>query len=772
MYYSIIKGDILRSKFASLITVVFVTCAAMLISLAIVLSINLLGAIDTLMTKAQTPHFMQMHSGDLDMNRLSDFANQNNMVEDFQVLEFLNVDGAKIIINGNSLADSVQDNGFSVQSEKFDFLLDLSGNVITVKDGEIYVPIVYMKDDRAKIGDQITIGETKLTVAGFLRDSQMNSNLCLSKRFLVSANDYIKIKKQGNVEYLIEFRLKDLDQLSTFENAYTIEGLGANGPTITYPLFKMLNAVSDGIMISIIFLISVLVVIVSLLCIRFTLLTKIEEEYQEIGVMKAIGLRSWDIKKIYLAKYALVAGVGSALGFTLSLLFKGMLLENIRLFMGEAKSGPFALIIEIIGVFIVFFIIVAYVSGVLRRFKKISAVKAIRFATNEDGFKGADDFYLSKNKVLPTNIFLGIKDILTRTKLYITMLVVLVLCTFIMIVPKNLYTTVSSKDFIRYMGIGSCAIRIDIQQVDNVLEKSMAIENYIQKDKDITKYALFTTKTFDVITEDGSKTKIKVELGNHTVFPIEYVNGRAPQEENEIALSVINSNELSKGVGNDLTLFVHGQEKKLRVSGIYSDVTNGGKTAKAIFEDNQAETMWCVINIEVKDQSLIGKKASEYATSFDYAKVSDINTYVFKIFGQVISSVKKATYTGTAISLIMILLITLLVMKMLIVRDRYSITVLKAIGYRNSDIMTQYVSRSACIIILSIFFGALLANTLGKVFIGGMISMFGATSFAFTINPISVYLLCPIMVASTAVIATLVSASNIEKIKISDSIKE
>ena len=106
---------------------------------------------------------------------------------------------------------------------------------------------------------------------------------------------------------MIEFRLKDLSALSEFETAYASAGLEANGPTITYPLFKTLNAISDGLLIAVILLISVLVVVIAFMCIRFTLLAKIEDDYREIGVMKAIGLRLSDIKKIYLAKYTAIA---------------------------------------------------------------------------------------------------------------------------------------------------------------------------------------------------------------------------------------------------------------------------------------------------------------------------------------------------------------------------------------------------------------------------------------------------------------------------------
>lgn len=122
-------------------------------------------------------------------------------------------------------------------------------------------------------------------------------------------NDFAEIKSLGSTEYLIEFRLKDLSALGAFETAYASAGLEANGPTITYPLFKTLNALSDGMMIAVILLVSVLVVAIAFMCIRFTLLAKIEDDYREIGVMKAIGLRLSDIKKIYLAKYTAIATV-------------------------------------------------------------------------------------------------------------------------------------------------------------------------------------------------------------------------------------------------------------------------------------------------------------------------------------------------------------------------------------------------------------------------------------------------------------------------------
>ncbi|MBG9587691.1 ABC transporter permease [Cytobacillus firmus] len=769
MYFRILRNDILKSKAITFTTMIFVAAASMLVSLTVILVVNLSGALDTLMTKSETPHFMQMHSGDIDTARLKSFAEKNNNVEEYQVVEFLGMEGAQIILGDHSLANSVQDNGFSLQNEKFDYLLDLNGKIISdVSDGELYVPVTYMKDNTVQVGEKAVISGKEFTVAGFLRDSTMNSSLSASKRFLVSNNDFAEIKDFGSIEYLIEFRLKDFSAIGEFETAYASAGLEANGPTVTYTLFKTMNAISDGMMIAVILLVSALVVAIAFMCIRFTLLAKIEDDYREIGVMKAIGMRISDIKRIYLTKYLGLAAIGSVLGFILSVMFQGVLLENIRLFIGESENSSYANVLGIIGILLVFLAIIAYVNGMLKRFRKISAAEAIRFGTSQEKTAGAKSFSLIRNRLLSTNVFLGIKDVLARKKLYVTMLIVLVISAFIIIVPQNLYNTISSKSFIQYMGIGNYDMRIQTNSSD----KTDVIEKMIENDRAVSKYAVFTTKTFKVKARNGSEENIKVELGDHSAFPIEYSEGRPPARDDEIALSVINAGELSTKVDEIITLVIEGKEKELRVTGIYSDITNGGKTAKAVFADNSAKVMWSILCVELLDKSLVDRKVAEYSDRFDFAKTSDIEEFVSQTFGSTIRSVEIASYAADAVALVISGLVTILFMKMLIAKDRPSIAIMKALGFTNSDIRAQYVSRSFFVLIVGIILGTLLANTLGEVLTGVLISSFGASTFNFTVDPFKAYLLSPVMMIFTVLIATMIGTSSTGQIKISENIKE
>lgn len=772
MYFRMIRNDFLRSKTTTLITMLFVAAAATLLSLAAILVVSLPAAIDSLMAQAKTPHFTQMHAGEVDVDRLAVFAAGRPEVEDYQVVEFLNIDGARIAFEGRSLAGSVQDNGFSVQNDSFDLLLDLNGDVIEVASGEVYVPIAYLQEGLVGVGDRLDVAGKRLTVAGFVRDSQMNSLLSSSKRFLVSPGDYAAIRSHGSVEYLIEFRLDDLSALGTFEAAYAAAGLEASGPTLTFPLFRTLNAISDGLMIAVILLVTMLIVVIAFLCIRFTLLAKIEEDYSEIGVLKAIGIRLSDIKRIYLAKYIAVAATGALMGLALSFALRGMVLENIRLYMGEPEGSTMALAVGTAGVAIVFLAIVAYVNRVLSRFRSISVTEAIRFGTSQDQPPSARRFRLDGNRLLDTNVFLGVKDVLARKKLYITMLMVLVAAAFIVIVPQNLHNTIASPSFISYMGVGDSDMRVDVQQTDGIAAKTAAVATVLEKDPAVSKYSVLLTRAFTVRTDDGADERIKVELGDHSVFPLVYSKGRAPAADDEIALSVMNADELGKSVGNTLIVLVRGQERRLTVSGVYSDVTQGGKTAKAAFDDPSAEVMWGVINVELASGSVLEEKAAEYEEEFAFAKVSSIDDFVAQTYGGTIRSVGLASRVSTAVALIISALITLLFMKMLVAKDRHSIATMKALGLRNADIRLQYAARSALVVVAGVALGALLANTAGEALAGQVIAQFGGSSFGFVVDPLSAYLLSPLLIAIAVLAATYFGTLDVSTTTIADNIKE
>lgn len=194
MNFKIALEDFKKNKLINISLMIFILITSILISSALILSINLFTSMDNLMTKAKTPDYLQMHQGEIDINELEEFSKKHSNVKEFQVLEFVNIDGNQISINGENLENSVQDNGIVYQSPKFDYLLDLNNEIINVKSGEIYLPIIFSEDKKVNVGDKVIIGEEEFNVAGFFRDSQMNSNMAGSKRLLLNEDNFNRIK--------------------------------------------------------------------------------------------------------------------------------------------------------------------------------------------------------------------------------------------------------------------------------------------------------------------------------------------------------------------------------------------------------------------------------------------------------------------------------------------------------------------------------------------------------------------------------------------------
>lgn len=773
MYLMIIKNDIKKSKLITVTITVFIMVAALLTALGTSMVINLFGAIDNLMLDAKGAHYILMHSGDIDRERLSRFAADYEGVEELQIAEFLNIEGGDIIIGDQSLAASIQDNGVSVQNKNFDFLLDLNNQPIIPLDGEIYVPVYYMTEGAAKLGDRITIQGVSFTVAGFLRDSIMNPVMTSSKRFLISEHDYELLRNGGILEYLIEFRFSEGMDVAGFESAYIGAGLEDNGPPGTYcDLVRMMHGITDGIVIAMLLLVSSLILVVTFLCVRFTLVSKVEEEYRQIGVLKAIGLRVSEIKKIYLAKYSAIAAIGCSLGFLLSLTLQKMMLANIHLYMGRSGREGQGLLFGGCGAVFIFAVVIMYVVRVLRRFGKISPSQAIRYGAPTDKRKISKGFSLAGRRILPTTLFLGIKEVISRTGLYLVMLSVLVISCFILIVPKNIQNTIADRSFMTYMGIGECDISMGIQLADRIPERTAAMEEMLQEDPDIEAYSIFISRLFDLPMTDGSVGKLRVEIGDHTTFPLTYTRGREPRQEDEISLSTFNGTELKKDIGDTIVLTVNGLEKELTICGIYSDVTNGGMSAKACFEPGNERVLWSKIPVKLRDISRLDNRIASYRTAFPYAKIAKVDDYRDQSLGTTLRAVQAVFTASVAVAVLLTVLITLLFMKMLVIKDRYQISVLKSLGFTDRSIRQQYLVRAGLMLVLGLLIGTMAANTLGEWIGVAMMSSFGVSSFHFKINAAFAYVITPLLITGCVYTAALIGISDIKSITISQYMKE
>lgn len=776
----IIWNDLKENKLMSISTWTFMAVSALLFALTCFLYVNLTGAIDVLMEKAQTPDFLQMHAGEIDRTELEDFAERNEKVRKYQTAEFLNLENGMMILGGQLMSDSTQDNGVSVQNEMFDYLLNLENEIIHPEEGEIYVPVCYQQEYALEVGETMQIGKENFLIKGFLRDSQMNSMMASSKRFLVSQADYNKLKENGTEEYLIEFLLMDGADVDAFATEYGDAGLPGNGPAITRSLIRMMNALSDGLMILVILLVSVVMLGIAMLCIRFTLLARLEADRKEIGMLKAVGIGKRAIRQIYFGKFLVLSATGAIAGLAAAYLLSQPLQKEMQRLYGTAENDLGGVILSLLGVLFIEIILLCSVRRTLKSTERLSAVEALtgreRHRKNKKEHWRPMQYWRKQHMRYGENL---------QSSMAVIPALVIGAGVFMMMVPQNLQSTISSPGFVTYMGIGNGEIRLDVRPTEEfmqteeiqqttdcgldsglqslefiVQESTSQLEQALRKDKKVSQYAALVTKTYRVVLPDGSYSRLNVELGNHKVFPVAYAEGKAPVQKNEIALSYLCADEFGLTVGDSLKLFIDGTEQEYTVCGIYSDITNGGKTAKAAMIEDDASVMWSIFYVSLTDGVSKEEWIGEYENFLQKigigAKVVDIQNYVTATYGQTMERIRLASYAAVTVAVGVIFMVIMLFTRLIVAKERYDISLRKAIGFTGKEIKRTYAARYLPTAFGGVFLGIFLGNLFGESLAGMLLKSFGAAEFDFIIDFKTIYIIIPV-IALTVVFAAVMS---------------
>lgn len=768
MIKRLLLNDLKRNQIIAITLFLFIWLASLLMCSAAGIVVHLGSSLNYFFDRADPPHFLQMHVGEIDQERLNNFIEQTDMVESQQILTMLNIDVVNLLIspNGELEHGSVMDNLFVTQNKDFDFLLNLDNKIINVESGYVAVPVYYMQKYDLKLGDVITIFNNnfsiRLGITDFVRDAQMNPAMVSSKRFVVSEGDWnILEMNMGTLEHMLEFKLYDQNDISTFEMLYQLAEMPQNGPAITYSLLKVVNAFSDGMTAVIIVLVSLLLTGIALICLRLAILSSMEEDIREIGVMKAIGLNEKKISKLYQLKYQGIILLACFFGCCTSFVVTRFLAENLTLYMGRAPKSLWYYLLPILVACLVYAVVLSFCHLVLKRIAKITPVEAIRLKKGISKTIHKSYLYLYKNRTIDTNIFIGIKRVIDEFGKYGLLCFIFAICTFLFSIPFSFLSTVQSPKFIQYMGVVESDIRIDLRQSDDITEKFERMMEVLSQDTSVANYAGYMTTRCMVQDRVGNNQNIQVESGDFSSFHMLYIQGHAPVNLDEIALSVLAAKTLGKEVGDTLELYEGNDLYTLNVVGLYDDITNGGETAKALQIFNSQNVLWYVINVNLKSNENTDKKIAQYSGVFQDARITGVENYVSQTFGNVIKQLKVLAVVAAIISLGVAALITALFLKMLISKDLASIKMQRNLGIASKWIQVQYLTQIWVVLMIGFIVGIAATVTLGEGVIGILLSNLGAPRVELIIKPILTFVIAPLLTAIAVGIATVISCRKV-----------
>ncbi len=773
MYARMIARDFSRNRGTTVVLVVLMMLSVMLATGSAGTLVRLAGASSHLMSQAKAPHVAQLHAGAFDAERVKRWVAGQPEVAHHQAMLMLGIDGANLFFDGEPQTTNIQQNSLVVPNRERDLLLDMDNQPITQVDpGMIVLPVIYEVETGLEVGDPVRITAAdgfakEFTIAAFARDSIMNPAVTSSKRLAVSPLDMDEVRAHtGDVEHLVEFWLRDPGtQTARFERAYQDSDMPQAGQMVDSATFRTLTMIGDGLVAAVVVLVAFLLLVVGLLCLRFSFTTAAEQDYRELGVLKAIGVASRDVKRIYLVKYALLATVTSALGLLGGWALAPLLSRNITRYMGST-AGVASWVIPLLVAALMFAVLLLFVLVLLRQFNRISAVTALRAGATGRQSKAAG-VRLHRSR-MPVNFRLGTMDVVSRWPTYLLLFFVFAVSAFITIVPISSAATTRAPGFINYMGIGPVDLRLDLRHTDADSRTQFSeIVQRLRQDRDVASIAPMVTTRHDTVDKDGNATSLYVENGDHTRLPLTYVQGRAPRTTSEIALSLLALNQAGREVGQVLPVQVGGQIRDLTIIGSYQDVTNGGKTAKAMLSTDEEEVMWYTIGATLVSGVDATAKAEEFTGRFAPAKVADIDQWRLQTLGPVADQLMLTAVVSAVVAIALAALMTALFTRMLVARDAGQIAVQRAIGADDAGLRTQYITRMLLILVLGVIAGTVVANTLGEgVFnlmfeavFGGFENLGQGTSrLDFEVNPLLVYVALPVALAAAVTAATAASS--------------
>lgn len=757
MNWLLVINDFKRNKAINLALLLFMIFSATLAVTSVIMGIQTFTSISELYKVAQPPHFLQMHKGELNEDEINEFMQTYEGLTHGQIQTMININGENVAIIGDdtyNLSDVRLDISLVKQNDSRDLLVDSKHKKVILDQGEIGMPILLKNMYDMKIGDRLVLNSNQISrdfiIKEFILDSQMNSPMTSSTRILLSDDDFNELSgNMGEHEYLIEAYFTDINEASNFQTAYESANLSKNGPSITYRIIFLLSALTDIAMMFVFILVSILLIIISFICVRFTISGALEEEIKEIGTMKSIGINFKDIRNIYLNKYKILASGAVISGYILALLLSGIFTDHVSETFGNMSISPLTLTLSLLVAFLVYLLIIFYCKKVLKKIKRLTVVDALvrgdGFDKNKKGIK--DGLY--KSGKLPVNILIGSREVFYKFKNYFIIFAVVLIALMMILIPVNLLNTFEAPEFITYMGSSLEDILIEVESGENLESNYIKAIDLLENDPDIKAYYDYGRVRVQTIDVDNELTNLNIDRGRNAGRDLQYLNGRAPIGDNEIAISYLNAEKIGKGSGDNIILSFNDRDMKFIISGIYQDVTDGGFTAKSSYDFPGLKAEKYSISVNLVDKSNVEAKADEmYNLLGPGVSVDPMEEFINQTLGGVSRQLETVVIAIGIIVGCMAILITVLYLKLRLARDMSEIAVLKALGFSNRDINQQYLVKIGLISILGVLVGLLFTVLLGNQFVNFAlgISGLGIKKVELIINPLINYIICPLLI--------------------------
>lgn len=785
MYLNILKKDLKRKKTMNVILLIFVLLSAMFMASSVNNIIAVTSGLDTFFDEAgMADHYVL--ALDSEDNNLENALNELGSTTEYKREDIFYSLGSNVEIDGKIMKDLDRTAlVMSVENRKLNYFSPDNTEITNVEKGKCYISGPFAGEAGLEVGDKFTlvIGEHRLELeyAGRAKDALLGSDFMGNPRFILNDTDY---------KYLLEDKeAQDMDgsvyYIKTTDMTAVEAAVGEQGGIILSADDNTIRTtyIMSMIVAALLLIVSLFLIIVSFVVLKHTIGFTLSEEFREIGVMKAIGMKNSSIRILYLIKYFAITLVGSAIGFVLSIPFSELMLKSVSTSM--YLSSKSSVLIGALCSIAVVLITLLFCWSSTKKVKKLSPIDAVRNGQTGERFKKKSIMHLRKSK-LGSNAFLATNDILSAPKKYSIITIVFAILILLVMILANTANTLNSDKLLFLLGATESdiylsqtdasveALKPDVNPADILEAKNVEIENILKEHDmpgDVHIESIYTTS----VIIDGKKSGIIFQHCPDTkASDYTYGEGTAPQNANEVALSYLTAEKLGVKVGDEITILADGEEKKCTVTALFQTFQQMGTVCR-LHEDFDVSKLdisgaffFQIDFIDNPDKAEIDNRVEKVKDIFDTNQVFNCADFVKDCTGaaDTINSVKNLVLL---IVLIIVILVAVLMERSFISSEKSEIALMKAIGFSNKSIIWHHTLRFAIVAFVSSILAAALCLPLTKLTMDPVMKIMGAVSgVSYEIAPLQIFVLYPLILVGVTIIAAFFTSIYTNTIKSSD----
>lgn len=788
MFIRILKKDLKRKKTMNAILLLFIIMASMFLASSVSNLKIVLGAVDEFLEISKVPDFFTLAVNSGGEDQIAEYLRKSDEVEEFQITNMFGLSNENIRFKKREAkGEKKQYNRMSSLAicpvpEDFMKIFDQDGQPVELVKGELAIPRVEAENNHLAVGDVLEIQVEEVTktfeIKTIVKDAVFGNSMLGFKRFYVSKEEFQDFEDQENYYYtnVYSVNTKDMDAFMSEFKKQNFNVLS----NIDRQLVKMCYFF-DMLVSAILIIVSVCLILIAFLILRFTIVFTLQEDYKEIGIMKAIGIQNRGIRGLYLVKYLAISVMGSLLGLVFSFPFGRFLMNQVVVNIVVEQKGQEP-VINILCAICIVAVVLLFCNLSAGRLKRFTAMEAIRNGSCGERFHKKNVLKLSKRRRMRAPVYMACNDILSNKKRFVALGFIFCIGTLLILLPLSAINTLKSKEIVKSFSILPSTAYVD----NGRLESYMAL-----KDDDALKSDMKDMER--ILEEHGLKCKVWAEAGyivpcyskdpqevynyltlqgvGHESVDYQVVEGCCPELENEVMLTELTAKEMEVGIGDSI-YYQYGKEtKEYIITGLYQSMINVGKG----FRMNPQERMdyqylsgVLTIQVDVLGDGNEIDAWNEIAGIFSEYKVQDASGFINDMTGGVQTQIDSVQALIVGVVLIINCLITVLMVKTMIAREHGEIAMLKSIGFPNAAIQIWQTCRILIILICSIAAGILLSIPLRGIIIKPIFVMMGATSMELVINPLENYVFYPMMMLIITGLSAMLCGGEIKKVDLKE----